>query len=123
MPFRCGGPSSCGKVLGGEFGGPRGREIAPRGRHGAGMTLLSVKGTRTLGPPSRALRYLPVTALALDLVVMLDVFVLAILGRNRLDVFDRQGDVSSTLQVAGPLVLLGWLVVIAWFGGYRDDVF
>jgi exopolysaccharide biosynthesis polyprenyl glycosylphosphotransferase len=54
---------------------------------------------------------------------MLGVFALAILGRNRLDVFDAKGDVSSTLQVAGPLVLLGWLVVIAIFGGYRDDVF
>jgi len=87
------------------------------------MTLLSVKGTRTLGPPSRALRYLPVSALALDLLVMVSVFALAILGRNRLDVFDNTSDVTATLQVAGPLMLLGWLVVIAALGGYRDDVF
>ena len=54
---------------------------------------------------------------------MIGVFVLAVLGRNRLDVFDNPADVTSSLQVAGPLVLLGWLVVIAAFGGYRDDVF
>jgi exopolysaccharide biosynthesis polyprenyl glycosylphosphotransferase len=87
------------------------------------MTLLSVKGTRTLGPASRALRYLPVSALVLDLAVMVGVFVLAVLGRNRLDVFDTQSDVANSLQVAGPLTLLAWLLVIATFGGYRNDVF
>src|SRR6478609_9712446 len=87
------------------------------------MTLLWVKRTRTLGPPSRALRYLPVSALVFDLAVMIGVFVLAVLGRSRLDAFDSPADVTSSLQVAGPLVLLAWLVVIAAFGGYRDDVF
>jgi exopolysaccharide biosynthesis polyprenyl glycosylphosphotransferase len=87
------------------------------------MTLLSVKRTRTLGPPSRALRYLPLTALAFDLVIMTGVFVLAVLGRNRLDVFKNPTNVTDSVQVAGPLVLLGWLVIIALFGGYRDDVF
>ncbi|MFC6342299.1 nucleoside-diphosphate sugar epimerase/dehydratase, partial [Nocardioides hankookensis] len=87
------------------------------------MTLLSVKRTRTLGPPSRALRYLPISALVLDLAIMSGVFVLAALGRNRLSVFDTAADVSDTIQVIGPLVLLAWLLVIAVFGGYRDDVF
>ncbi|WP_051551862.1 sugar transferase [Nocardioides sp. URHA0020] len=82
-----------------------------------------MKRTRTLGPPSRALRYLPVSALVLDLIVMIGVFVLAVLGRSRLDVFDTASGIASSLQVAGPMVLLGWLVVIAAFGGYRDDVF
>src|SRR4051794_22317134 len=87
------------------------------------MTLLSVKRTATLGPPSRALRYLPVSALVIDLVIVTGVFVLAALGRNRLDVFDRQVDVTAAAQAVGPLVLLAWLVVIAAFGGYRNDVF
>jgi exopolysaccharide biosynthesis polyprenyl glycosylphosphotransferase len=86
------------------------------------MTLLSVKRTRTLGPPSRALRYLPISALVLDLLIMLAVFGLAIMGRSRLDVFDNPADVTTSLRVAGPLVLLGWLLVIALLGGYRDDV-
>jgi len=90
---------------------------------GTEMTLLSVKGTRTLGPASRALRYLPVSALVLDLAVMVGVFVLAVLGRNRLDLFDTQSDVANSLQVAGPLTLLAWLLAIATFGGYRNDVF
>lgn len=86
------------------------------------MTLLSVKRTRTLGPPSRALRYLPVTALVLDLAIITGVLVLAMMGRNRLEIFDSPGDVSSSLTVAGPLTLLAWVVLIALFGGYRDDV-
>ncbi|MFC7493247.1 MULTISPECIES: sugar transferase [unclassified Nocardioides] len=86
------------------------------------MTLLSVKRTRTLGPPSRTLRYLPVTALLFDLAVMTGVFVLAVLGRNRLAVFETATDVSADVLVVAPLALLGWLVVIAVGGGYRDDV-
>lgn len=87
------------------------------------MTLLSVKGTGTLGPPSRALRYLPVSALLLDLAVMAGVFALAALGRSRLTLFDNLADVSADVMVVGPLALLGWLVLIAALGGYRDDLF
>ncbi|MBB3042217.1 sugar transferase [Nocardioides soli] len=87
------------------------------------MTLLSVKGTGTLGPPSRALRYLPVSALLLDLAVMAGVFALAVLGRSRLTLFDNLADVSADVMVVGPLALLGWLVLIAALGGYRDDLF
>jgi exopolysaccharide biosynthesis polyprenyl glycosylphosphotransferase len=89
---------------------------------GTGMTLLSVKRTRTLAPPSRALRYLPVSALVIDSMAMAGVFALAVIARNRLDVFDNPAGVTSSVQVAGPLVLLSWLVVIAVFGGYGDDV-
>ena len=86
------------------------------------MTLLSVKRTGTLGPPSRALRYLPTSALVLDLALMTVVFVLAVLGRHRLAIFESPADVTANVMVAGPLILLGWLLVIAAFGGYRDDV-
>jgi exopolysaccharide biosynthesis polyprenyl glycosylphosphotransferase len=87
------------------------------------MTLLSVKRTRTLGPPSRALRYLPVSALVLDLGLITGAVVLAVWGRKRLGIFDSPADVTSALTVAGPLIVLGWLLGIAALGGYRDDVF
>src|SRR4051794_37295826 len=87
------------------------------------MTLLSVKRTRTLGPPSRALHYLPVTALGLDLAIITGDLVLALWGRKRLGVFDTPADVTSALIVIGPLLLLGWLLLISMFGGYREDIF
>src|SRR4051812_10434773 len=74
------------------------------GTHGTGMTQLSVNRTRILAPPSRALRYLPVSALLLDLVVITCVMVLAAWGRTRLGVFDSASDVTSAVLVAGPLI-------------------
>lgn len=76
-----------------------------------------------LAPASRHLRYLPVTALVLDLMVISGVMVLAVAGRKRLGVFESSADVTASLMVVGPLILLGWLVMVALFGGYRDDVF
>ncbi|MEP9363496.1 sugar transferase [Nocardioides sp. CN2-186] len=87
------------------------------------MTLLSLRRTRTVGTPSRALRFLPATALVLDLAIITVVGMLAVWGRQRLGVFDNPADVSSSLTYAGPLILLGWLLIIAAFGGYRDDIF
>lgn len=87
------------------------------------MTLLSVRRTRVAGPPSRALRYLPATALALDLAIVAAAAVLAVWGRKRLPIFQNSADVSSSLVVVGPLVVLAWLLLIAARGGYRKDVF
>lgn len=87
------------------------------------MTLLSVKRTRVLGPPSRALRYLPVSALVVDLAVISSAVALAVVGRRSLGVFDNPADVSGSLTVVGPFLLLSWLLLITLRGGYRDDVF
>ena len=87
------------------------------------MTLLSVRRSRVIGPPSRALRYLPVSALVLDLVIVTAVGVLAVWGRKGLGIFENPADVSSSLAFAGPLIVLGWLLIIALMGGYRNDVF
>ena len=87
------------------------------------MTLLSVRRTRTAGPPSRALRFLPASALVLDLAIITVVGGLAVWGRQRFGVFDNPADVTSSLTVAGPLILIGWVVLVAAFGGYRDDIF
>jgi len=87
------------------------------------MTQLSQQRAGVRAPASRHLHYLPVTALVLDLAVISGAMVLAVLGRQRLGVFENSADVTASLMIVGPLLLLGWLVVIALFGGYRDDVF
>ena len=89
------------------------------------MTLLSVarEKTTTTTAPSRALRALPATALAVDLVVVTTVGLLAAIGRERLDLFDKSARVVDTLGVAAPLIVVGWLVAIAVFGGYRRHIF
>ncbi len=75
------------------------------------------------GPPSRTLRYLPATALALDLALVAVVELVAVWGRRRLGVFDSPADVSSALTVVGPLLVVGWIALVAALGGYRNDVF
>lgn len=87
------------------------------------MTLLSVKRARVGAPPSRALSYLPVSALVLDLAIISGAVILAAWGRQRLGVFDNSADVSGALSVAGPLIVVGWIAVIILLGGHRQDVF
>ncbi|GAB3773302.1 exopolysaccharide biosynthesis polyprenyl glycosylphosphotransferase [Nocardioides ginsengisegetis] len=88
------------------------------------MTLLSVRRERVVTrTPSRALRYLPVSALLLDLAVMLAVGVIAVLGRAHLAVFDTQTDITGSLKLVGPLMMTGWLACIAVGGGYKPNVF
>lgn len=72
----------------------------------------------------RALASIPITALVTDLALLGIAAILAITGRNRLDVFaDRPGDVADTLGVVGPLMFLAWIVAIAASGGYSRSVF
>lgn len=86
------------------------------------MTLLSVR-TRVAGPPSRTLRYLPATALALDLVIVTAVELFAAWGRRAPGLFDTPADVSSSLTVVGPVLAAGWILMVGALGGYRNDVF
>src|SRR4051794_14004240 len=90
---------------------------------GHGMTLLSVRRTQVARPPSRALHYLPMSALALDAAAVVLVGLFAVWGRQRLGFFDNPADVADSVAVFGPLVVLVWLAAIALLGGYRSDVF
>lgn len=88
------------------------------------MTLLSETTSRwATGARSRYLRALPLTALVIDLAVMLVVGLVAIVGRRELTIFTASADVESTLTFAGPLMILGWVATIAVAGGYKTDVF
>ncbi|WP_372727427.1 sugar transferase [Nocardioides sp.] len=88
------------------------------------MTLLSEGRRRLTGATtSRALQALPVAALAIDFGLLLVTGTLASVGRERLEVFPESVRVVSALGLAGPLILLGWLVTLAACGAYRSNVF
>ena len=73
-------------------------------------------------PHSRALRALPVTALAVDLVVITVTVFLAAYGRNHMLIFGSDTVTQSAALVGGPLVF-SWVAVIALRGGYDKGVF
>lgn len=86
------------------------------------MTMQQVRGVslRTEGRVG-GLRFLPVVAFGLDLFVIALAVVLAIAGREA--VVAPAVEVGDTLVVAGPLMILGWVLTIFGFGGYRRQVF
>jgi len=86
----------------------------------AAVSLPSVILTRTQG---RVRISLPLLALATDAAVMVAVLVSAIAGRAHLPVFANSADVSGSVTLAGPAIMLGWLCMIALFGGYRATLF
>ncbi|CAN5633496.1 hypothetical protein BH11ACT8_BH11ACT8_19290 [soil metagenome] len=86
------------------------------------MTLLEHRVTRRLSA-SRALAYLPGTALALDATIVVVATLLASAGRERLGIFESSVDLSMTARVAGPAVVATWLACIALLGGYAKAVF
>lgn len=87
------------------------------------MTLLSETTSRWSGARSRHLRALPATALAIDMAIMITVGLVAIVGRREFDIFTASASVENSVTVAGPLIIIGWIVTIAALGGYRSDVF
>ena len=87
------------------------------------MTLLAVGRERlSTVAPSRALRAIPPTALALDAALVTVSVIIAAMGREQLRMFGRSiTEVSSTLGVVGPLIILGWIVAIGLGGGYSNS--
>ncbi|MAY97002.1 sugar transferase [uncultured Nocardioides sp.] len=89
----------------------------------AAMTLLAETTSRWSGARSRYLRALPLTALAIDVALMIGIGFVAIVGRRELDIFTSSASVESNASVAGPLIIAGWIATIALTGGYKKDVF
>jgi exopolysaccharide biosynthesis polyprenyl glycosylphosphotransferase len=89
------------------------------------MTLLAESRLSFVtGAPNRALRYLPPTAFVLDVLAVSVAGAAAMLGRDRLAIFDPSiVQVSDTLGLAGPLMVGGWLLMLWLVGGYSNDVF
>jgi exopolysaccharide biosynthesis polyprenyl glycosylphosphotransferase len=87
------------------------------------MTLLSETTSRWSGARSRYLRALPLTALTVDIAIMVGIGLVAIVGRRELGIFTSSADVESSVTVAGPLIIAGWIATIALTGGYKRDLF
>ncbi|MDO3396329.1 sugar transferase [Nocardioides sp. SOB44] len=79
--------------------------------------------TLTSASPHRLLRYLPASALLIDALLVAVVGLVAIVGRRELDVFASSAQVESQLAVAGPLMIAGWIAMLAILGAYHRDVF
>ena len=73
--------------------------------------------------PSKTLRVLPLVVLLVDVLMVAMVGAVAFVGRAQLSVFDPAVGIEEKLGVAGPLVVAGWVGVIALCGGYRGDLF
>ncbi|TYL44974.1 sugar transferase [Nocardioides sp. BGMRC 2183] len=73
--------------------------------------------------PNHALRLLPLAALITDFTMVSVTALLAVLGRRHLDFFPNPYDAQEALGVAGPLIVSGWIAIIAAFGGYDRAVF
>ncbi|MBJ7358869.1 sugar transferase [Nocardioides sp.] len=88
------------------------------------MTVLNEVRERVgTASPSSTLRYVPLVALLTDIGLVAASVVLAVLGRKQLSLFTSAADISSHLTFVGPLLVLGWVVVVYLAGGYRADVF
>ena len=89
------------------------------------MTLLAeTRLSLVAGAPHRALRYLTPTAFVIDVAAVSLAGAAATLGRDRLAIFDPSiVQVSDTLGYAGPLMMLGWLLMLWLVGAYSSDVF
>ena len=85
--------------------------------------LLETTSRWASGARSRYLRALPVTALLIDSVIMMIVGLVAIIGRRELAIFRSAADVEDSVTVAGPLIIVAWLAMIAMRGGYKSDLF
>jgi len=55
--------------------------------------------------------------------VMVGIGLIAIVGRRELDIFTSSASVESSVTVAGPLIIAGWIATIALTGGYKRDLF
>ena len=73
--------------------------------------------------PGRALSAMPVTTLVLDTLLIAVAGGVGVLGRQSMLLFGDSADVTESVGVVGPLMLLGWLAMIAVFGGYREEAF
>ena len=106
--------------------GPGGTQRQAHAREGNrldSMTPLSVGRERldTLAP-NRVLRAIPPAVVALDLAIVTASVILAALGRVHFAMFGRSlTEISGTLALVGPLMVLGWIVAIGLGGGYSNS--
>ncbi len=89
------------------------------------MTVQLVHSSTRTTRDSHGLRYVPVVAIGLDLVLITFSVFVAVLGRESVSLPGPapSADVTSTLEVAGPLMMFGWVALLFLMGAYRHQVF
>jgi exopolysaccharide biosynthesis polyprenyl glycosylphosphotransferase len=89
------------------------------------MATSVVQATKLAAPPRGGLRYIPMVAFGMDLVLITFSVCAAILGRGALAFSPALDDaaVAQSLEVAGPVMIVGWVAVVFALGGYRPQVF
>ncbi|MFC5727463.1 MULTISPECIES: sugar transferase [Nocardioides] len=87
------------------------------------MTVLERTRLIAGSEPSRTLRYLPGSVLAVDVVALAVTALLATLGRERLTIFSRAWGAHEELGVVATIAIVAWIGIIAVAGGYRRDLF
>ena len=88
------------------------------------MTTSVVATTRVSAPARGGLKYIPTVAFGTDLVLITFSVFAAILGRETLRFPGYvPTDVSHALDIAGPVMIIGWVAAIFLLGGYRPQVF
>ena len=88
------------------------------------MTTSLVAATRVSAPARGGLRYIPTVAFGTDLVLVTFSVFAAILGREAIPFANLPThDVGDSLTVAGPVMIIGWVIAIFLLGGYRPQVF
>src|SRR3954453_20291383 len=102
------------------------RAHPPEARNrGPTMTALLTRSHRVGTSTPRSIRLLPVAAFGTDLVLISCAVVIALLGRGVITIPDATTpeELSRSLIVAGPLIMLGWVTAIFLVGGYRPQAF
>jgi exopolysaccharide biosynthesis polyprenyl glycosylphosphotransferase len=89
------------------------------------MSTSVAQATRVTSPARGGLGYIPTVAFGVDLVLIAFSFVVATFGREALHLASNapEARLSEALDVAGPMMIIGWVCVTFLFGGYRADVF
>ena len=87
------------------------------------MTTSVVATTRVSAPTRGGLRYIPTVAFGTDLVLITFSVFAAILGRETINFPGVLPNVGQALDVAGPVIIISWVLAIFLFGGYRPQVF
>ena len=88
------------------------------------MTVLAEMRARvSTASRSRTLRLLPAATALSDLGLVAVSILIAVAGRRRLGFVTGEADVAADLILVGPLLIVGWVALIYFSGGYRLDIF
>ena len=88
------------------------------------MTTSTVRPARTTTAPRSTAGFLPFAVFACDVVAIGLAVVAALLGRGSVGLPDAAAStLSESLELAGPIIVVGWLAILVLMGSYRQAIF